>query len=121
MQTWIYWIVFGLMCIATVLNVIGCFKARRIRLNLRDSLREVNNQLQQFPIAAANDEIYYVIKVRSLFLMDHHYPSDQFEFTKKAAWAKQYTDLSLAIDIANDCNGKVIAYGPINPVEKANK
>lgn len=112
MQTWI---VLGLMCVATVLNVIGCFKNRKIRGNLRDALNEAN-ELCENSLQVPINEVYYVIKSGPLFLMDDHYPSSQFEFTQKAGWAKQYSNLSFAIDIANQFNGKVVKYGPIDEV-----
>ena len=115
MQTWIYWIVFGLMCVATALTVIGCFKNRKIRVNLRDALSEAN-LLCETSLQVPVNEVYYVIKVGALFLMDEHYPNSRLGFTKKAGLAQKYTNPVLALNIANSFDGMVIKYGPIDEV-----
>lgn len=111
MQTWI---VLGLMCVATVLNVIGCFKNRKIRRNLRDALNEAN-ELCENSLQVPSNEAYYVIKSGPLFLMEHPI-GYSWTFTEKASLAQKYTDPSWAIDTANQCNGNVVKYGPIDEV-----
>lgn len=112
MQTWI---VLGLMCVATALNVIGCFKNRKIRENLRAALKEASNQLFDVPLSGTYDETYYVIKVGPLFLMENPI-GYSWTFTEKASLAQKYTDPSFAIGTTNQCNGKVVKYGPIDEV-----
>lgn len=121
----LYWVVLIAMAVATVLNIVGFWKQRKLGRRYLQLLKKYDLEKYSLDKGQVLDR-YFVVKVGNGFIEESTMLSLFGSYSTEFGWssttditeAKKFTSFKEAQDMAEKCGGHIIQYEAMNLTAK---